>query len=229
MSGVGGFVKHSIPASVAEKKAMVFTFGGNGFFGYSSSAPVEAESLMWWSNFETSTLPSTNIIEPSEIKAALLKRHQHWEDPVIQSIIQNAEVTSIYPTWTLGELPYWGENGIVLVGDAAHALDPTTGQGASQALEDSQTLVLLLAQSLKRTEKYPSQTQEGIETVLKLYYEIRNPRIQKIVERGKKMANKKANVNIVAEYTMYFFLWLMMKFPAIGKCCSQNWEILNNF
>jgi 2-polyprenyl-6-methoxyphenol hydroxylase-like FAD-dependent oxidoreductase len=197
---------------------MVFTFGSNGFFGYSSSAPASEQSLMWWSTFETDALPETKNIDIKDIKQQLVQRHKHWKDPVIQDIIARVEVQSIYPTWTLGELPYWGEDGIVLIGDAAHAMDPTTGQGASQALEDSQTLALLLAECLKRGEQGQHDGKQAIALTLKLFYQIRNPRIQEIVERGKKLAGSKANVGIVLEYTMYFFLWLMMRFPFIGRC-----------
>jgi 2-polyprenyl-6-methoxyphenol hydroxylase-like FAD-dependent oxidoreductase len=218
LSGVGGFVDKPIPEYVAKNKAMVFTFGGNGFFGYSSGAPLAQQSLMWWSTFETSTLPATQNLDVDAIKQELLKRHKHWKDPIVQDIINNAEVQSIYLTWVLGELPHWGENGIVLVGDAAHAMDPTTGQGASQGLEDSQTLALLLAECLKRGEEGQMESKEAITLALKFFYEIRNPRVQEIVERGKKIAGSKANVGVVMEYTMYLFLWIMMKFPSIGKC-----------
>lgn len=177
---------------------------------------------MWWSTYETSTLPQTGDIDKSAIKDELIKRHQHWRDPLIQSIVAHAEIQSIYPTWVLGELPHWGDQGIVLVGDAAHAMDPTTGQGASQALEDSKTLSLLLAECLKKSEHRGVEGREyrekdAIASALKMFYEIRNPRVQNIVERGKKLAEKKANVGIVGEYIMYCMLWLMMKLPSIGK------------
>jgi 2-polyprenyl-6-methoxyphenol hydroxylase-like FAD-dependent oxidoreductase len=220
-SGVGGFISKPIPDFVAKNNAMVFTFGRNGFFGYSSSGPISAQSLMWWSTFETFSLPHAQNLDVAKIKADLVERHKHWKDPIVQSIIQDAEVQSIYPTWVLPELPHWGENGIVLVGDAAHAMDPTTGQGASQALEDSQTLALLLARLLEANETTQTQTQDkekaGITLAIKLYYKIRNPRVQEIVERGKKISGSKANVGIVAEYFMYFFLWMMMRYPAIGE------------
>lgn len=199
---------------------MVFGFGGNGFFGYSSGGPPVSQQLMWWSTFETSQLPDNKAIDPAAIKAALLERHKHWKDPIIQDIVQSAEIQSIYPTWTLPTLPNWGAEGIVLVGDAAHAMDPTTGQGASQALEDSQTLALLLAELCKDASERSDGTafSDTIDQAIKIFHEIRSPRIDAIVARGKKIAGRKANVGIVAEYFMYFFLWLLNKFPAIGEC-----------
>ncbi|KAH7350480.1 hypothetical protein BKA66DRAFT_446866 [Pyrenochaeta sp. MPI-SDFR-AT-0127] len=218
-SGVGGFLTSAIPSFVTTNKAMVFGFGGNGFFGYSSGGPPATQQLMWWSTFETSNLPDTKVVDPAAIKVALLQRHKHWKDPIIQEIVQKAEVESIYPTWTLPTLPHWGTRGIVLVGDAAHAMDPTTGQGASQALEDSQTLALLLAELSKEVAKDDDEAtaRKTIDQSIKIFHEIRSPRINAIVERGKKIAGRKANVGIVAEYFMYCFLWLLNKFPAIGE------------
>lgn len=216
LSGVGGFLNAPIPPFVTENKAMVFSFGGNSFFGYSSGGPPSSQQLMWWSTFETSSLPDTKNIDPQGIKAALLERHKSWKDPVIRTIVKNAEVQSIYPTWVLPELPHWGEKGIVLVGDAAHAMDPTTGQGASQALEDAQTFALLLGECLKKAAKEDADA-EAVKKAIKLFHQIRSPRVRAIVERGKKLASNKTDLNIVAEYSMYCFFWLMMRFPFIGK------------
>lgn len=105
---------------------------------------------------------------------------------------------------------------MVLVGDAAHAMSPTSGQGASQAFEDAQTLSLLLARFLGQDGLTED---EAIERSARAYYKIRDPRVTKIRNRVKKYdSNKMPNQNIVAEYGMYFFLWLMNRFPAIGKC-----------
>jgi 2-polyprenyl-6-methoxyphenol hydroxylase-like FAD-dependent oxidoreductase len=193
---------------------MVFSFGGNGFFGYSSGGPPTSQQLMWWSTFETTHLPDITAIDPQVIKTALLKRHKNWHDPILQDIIHKAEVKSVYPTWTLPELPHWGERGVVLVGDAAHAMDPTTGQGASQALEDAQTLALVLG----GLEQGGNMDSQHVDIGINLFHKIRAPRVAAIVERGKKIAGRKANVGVVKEYFMYYFLWLMIRFPAIGKC-----------
>tara|TARA_R110002003_G_scaffold25_24_gene1337 strand:- start:17089 stop:17865 length:777 start_codon:yes stop_codon:yes gene_type:complete len=213
---VGGFLNVPIPPLITCNRAMVFSFGGNGFFGYSSGGPPSSQQLMWWSTFETSTLPDTKTIDPQYIRATIQERHKHWKDATIQDIIQKADIESIYPTWTLPELPHWGEQGLVLVGDAAHAMDPTTGQGASQALEDSQTLALLLAELVERQGNKRSES-DAVDVAVKLFHQIRAPRVHAIVQRGKKIARRKTNVGLVAEYSTYFFLWLLNKFPAIGK------------
>ncbi|CAO2655592.1 Nn.00g043950.m01.CDS01 [Neocucurbitaria sp. VM-36] len=218
-SGVGGFLNTPIPPFITSNKAMVFEFGGNGFFGYSSGGPPSTQQLMWWSTFETSALPDITSVDPRTIKRALLERHKDWKDPVVQEIVHKAEVESIYPTWTLPKLPHWGERGIVLVGDAAHAMDPTTGQGASQALEDSLTFTILLAELLRKTDRSKNEIEnrDVVDLAIELFHDIRAPRIDRIVDRGKKLAGRKANVGFVAEYFMYFFLWLMNKFPSFGK------------
>jgi hypothetical protein len=197
---------------------MVFAFGRNGFFGYASASPAEAKSLMWWSTFETDSLPSKTNLDPEEIKASLRERHRTWADPVVQDIISKAEVETIYPTWVLPNLPHYGENGIVLVGDAAHAMSPTTGQGASQALEDAQTLSLLLAETLRRAYNGGDDETEAdaVALALKLFYNIRQPRVAAIVERGKKMDKGKGDVGVMAEYAMYCFLWIILRFPSVG-------------
>lgn len=204
---------------MVDNKAMVFTFGRNGFFGYASGSPAEEEKLMWWSTFETDSLPSRTDLDPTEIKTSLRERHRAWADPVIQEIVSKAEVETIYPTWVLPNLPHYGEHGIVLVGDAAHAMSPTTGQGASQALEDAQTLSLLLAETLDRVYATGAEQTEAdaVALALKLFYDIRQPRVAAIIERGKKMDKAKGDVGVVAEYAMYWFFWLILSWPSLAK------------
>ncbi|KAK1754334.1 salicylate hydroxylase [Echria macrotheca] len=221
VSGVGGFLRAPLPPRVLDNRAMVFTFGGNGFFGYASGGPPEANSIMWWSSFETDSLPSKETLDIDEIKAEMRKRHGNWGDPVVRDIVATADVESIYPTWVMPDLPHWGEKAIVLVGDAAHALSPTTGQGASQALEDAQTLSLLLAETLKKVYASPENVAEGEKDAVafsaKHLFSIRASRIKEIADRGRKLDSGKRNVNVAAEYAMYCFLWVMMHVRFIGK------------
>ena len=222
--GIGSFVDMDIPQELIDDKSMVFTFGPTGFFGYSPAGPPSGRSLLWWSNWETPAVPDRTAIDTADIKRQLIERHGTWADPIIQDILQNVTVDSIYPIWTTPDLPHWGETGAVLIGDAAHALQPTTGQGSSQALEDSQTLALLLAHYLPRAEDPNDEltTADAIKLTAKGLYEIRRPRVARIKARGRTLDKTKKSVNIVLEYSLYAFMWLLTNVPALGKLALRK-------
>jgi len=201
---------------------MVFTFGANGFFGYSASADKET---MWWSTCEGEDIPEKTKIDPEDMRAQLKSRHGSWKDPSIQEILDKANVGSIYPTWTTPLLPHWGTDGLILVGDAAHALQPTSGQGSSQAMEDGMTFSLLLKRFLDQCPEAGGNGEllvaDACEMASKAYFEIRGPRIASIVGRTKKIANQKKDLSFVQEMTVYFFIWLLNKLPlAISELTS---------
>lgn len=137
------------------------TFGSQGFFGYGSCSqsnsstsaegdPVTGPEAVWWSTYSVEPLPATKGFDRDDIHRQLRARHSSWKDPAIQKLVTNASIDSIYPTWTTPELPTWERDGVVLVGDAAHALQPSSGQGASQALEDAEVFSMLLSHYLAK-------------------------------------------------------------------------------
>lgn len=195
---------------------MCFVFGANGFFGYGATS---LNNLMWWSTCQAEDIPAQRIITPEEMKDQLKARHGSWNDPIIKDVIEKTAVTQIYPVWTIGELPLWGADGLVTIGDAAHALQPTSGQGSSQALEDAKCLPLLLSKFLEIGIREPGKLslEEVIALSTKGLYEIRKPRVQKIADRTKLMAQRKKDQSFLQEMMLCFFLWLMGKVPAIGK------------
>ena len=79
-------------------------------------------------------------IDVEKAQGQLRGRHRSWKDGVIQRIITQVKVDRVQPTFTTPPLPTWEKDGCVLLGDAAHALQPSSGQGASVALEDSEAL-----------------------------------------------------------------------------------------
>ncbi|KAF2404594.1 extracellular salicylate hydroxylase/monooxygenase [Trichodelitschia bisporula] len=216
--GVGGFVDYTPPAALLEEKSMVFTFGANGFFGYSPTSPT---SLMWWSTCEAAQVPEETRISVEDMRAQLKQRHSKWKDPIIQEIINKCDVESIYPVWTTPPLPHWGQDGLLLVGDAAHALNPTSGQGSSQALEDATTLVLLLKLYLGQSGETGGEgelsVREAINLASKTYYEVRGPRVRNIADRTKQLSARKGDQGLIEEMIGYFFFWMIIKFPSIGK------------
>jgi len=105
---------------------------------------------------------------------------------------------------------------MVIVADAAHALQPSSGQGTSQALEDCESFVLLLAHYLKEGYLHPRTTQLATETeartvAAKKYVEMRMPHIKAIQQRSAQIGNMKKKLNVVQEMLLYLILWIVGK------------------
>ncbi|KAF7344842.1 FAD/NAD(P)-binding domain-containing protein [Mycena venus] len=73
----------------------------------------------------------------------------------------------IFQRRALPLLPTWVKGRVALLGDAAHAMFPTLGQGAAMALEDAGTLGCLFPREIKR---------EDIQSGLEAYQYLRKPR-----------------------------------------------------
>src|SRR5919204_614831 len=67
----------------------------------------------------------------------------------------------------------WGEGRVTLLGDAAHPMSPTQGQGACQAIEDA----VVLGKSLRQHADVP--------TALRAYEQRRIPRTSKFVRQSR--------------------------------------------
>jgi 2-polyprenyl-6-methoxyphenol hydroxylase-like FAD-dependent oxidoreductase len=207
-------------------------FGSDGFFGYgySSSSPDEPNrhlphlianpgtEAIWWSTYELSSCPDSRHIDREDAKRQLIARHSSWNNVTIRKVTESVEIDSVWPTWTIPELPTWERDGMVIVGDAAHALQPSSGQGTSQALEDCESFVLLLAHYLKEGYLHPSTTQlatetEAREVAAKKFVAMRIPRIKAIQWRSAQAGNMKKKMNLAQEMLLYLILWMLGKWP----------------
>ena len=98
-----------------------------------------------------------------------------WHDfsDAIKHILNS---TTDYTRWKIAELPvmekYTSPRGrIVLLGDAAHAVQPFAGQGANMSIEDSACLATLLGLI---------ESKQEISTALEVYDAIRVPRLARL-------------------------------------------------
>lgn len=174
---------------------------------------------MWWSTRESAE-PDKKPISVDELMQQVRNTHKGWTDPVVTELLTKVSCDSVYPTWIIGQLPTWGENGLSLVGDAAHALQPTSGQGSSQALEDAKCLGLLLKHYVGETTDCGSTNEldEAISKSTKALYVIREPIVRGIADFANKMSKRKLDMNIFEEYLTYFMFWLMGRSTYIGEC-----------
>lgn len=149
--------------------------GQTGVFGYSGLTQKDRNKLLYWSIYETDLPERGQRFDRNLLLEQLRERHGNWTDPLIGKCLLDAELDNIYPIFVMPKLPHWGQNGCVLVGDAAHSLPPRSGQGASQAFEDAQTLALVLA-----AHTASQDVGEAVEKSITDYHQIRHLRVEKI-------------------------------------------------
>jgi hypothetical protein len=95
-------------------------------------------------------------------------------------------------------------------------MQPTSGQGSAQALEDCESFVLLLTHYLKEGYLHPGVSQLATETnaraiAAKKYVDMRMPHIKAIQWRSQRMGNMKRKMGIVQEMLLYLILWMVGK------------------
>lgn len=101
--------------------------------------------------------------------------------------IASLESFTIWPFYTIPPLPAWfsASGNVLIVGDSAHAIPPTGGQGANQALEDVHMLSLLIEAARDKPgvdwksalQWWQQVRQERVSNVVKIADEIRKRRL----------------------------------------------------
>lgn len=207
--GVGGCSPASVLRSMTlkEKQGFSFTYGAKGFFGYCGG---ENGDMMWWANLpreQEFTREELSNLSLDTIKQEMLAIFGGYHDP-IETMINNTYSPVKHNIYDIQSLPTWHQGRIVLIGDAAHAVSPNSGQGASLALEDA----IYLANLLRQSADY--------EQVFEQFEQDRKPRVEKIVAEGRRRGEDKHEVTpfqaTVREFMMAIFIRL---FGKVG----QNW------
>jgi 2-polyprenyl-6-methoxyphenol hydroxylase-like FAD-dependent oxidoreductase len=118
---------------------------------------------------------------------------EDWPD-FVQSVMENIQPNTIAP-WPYSFMPHldtWASPGkrVILLGDAAHAIPPASGQGAAQAFEDSYSLSMLLSR-LSPQVKFEAMVEwwqryrmERTRTVLELTQILNDKRLPRAKQRN---------------------------------------------
>ncbi|MFT6403972.1 MAG: 2-polyprenyl-6-methoxyphenol hydroxylase-like FAD-dependent oxidoreductase [Marinomonas primoryensis] len=127
------------PLTLIDKGVIQDYWGDGERFGI---VPINDKTCYWAAGWASS--PKRKSDQPFT-QEDLIQRFQHWPKPVTDVLqqSQSGSINTIY-VHDINPITSWHNGNVLLIGDAAHAALPTSGQGACQALEDAWTLAQLL-------------------------------------------------------------------------------------
>jgi 2-polyprenyl-6-methoxyphenol hydroxylase-like FAD-dependent oxidoreductase len=127
----------------------------------------------WFANCVQAEEPAREIVEAgtNEKRRQRLLELFRDDQPFIREIIRAAEtIFPDFPTYTLPTQPaVWHKGPIALLGDAVHAISPSSGQGASMALEDALVLAKCLRDIPTREQAFETYEQLRRERTTKMF------------------------------------------------------------
>ncbi|HET6532585.1 MAG TPA: FAD-dependent monooxygenase [Actinoplanes sp.] len=170
----GGFTTRPVSADLDRTPGLMhMAFGRRCFFGW-SPAP---DGSVWWFANPPSKRPHGGFA-PDAWRAHLIDLVAGDSGPAAAIIRATDDVLGPWDTFDLPRVPVWRTARAVLIGDAAHAVAPSSGQGASMAIEDAVTLGRCL-------------TGADVPAALADYESRRRARVEKVVAFGHRSSSGK--------------------------------------
>lgn len=168
----------SLVASPGEIGTIYMVRGSAGAFGYT----VSPQGQTWWfARIRGPRLPRARIAEtpPRQWRMQLEAMFRGDATPAADIVAATGEQLFVTNTHDIPTLPRWHSGGMVVLGDAAHAASPASGQGASMALEDA----VVLAKALR---DIPDQGR-----ALAAFERLRRPRTEATIARSAALDNNR--------------------------------------
>ena len=109
----------------------------------------------WWNGMsypQEQTKDELEKIPNEQWQQDLIKLYDEDHDIVQELVKKTPDKFLKYPIYEMPSIHTWHKDNVCLIGDAAHAISPHAGQGASMAMEDAITLAKCL-RDVKDTKK----------------------------------------------------------------------------
>ena len=179
LTNFGGVTRATPLADRLPDAAWQMVFGSRAFFG---AHRTPAGDVVWFAN-----VPRPPI-GPEERATTSAEQWRAWlvdlfvddAGPAAELVRTGELELAGDSTYDLAHVPVWHRGRVVLVGDAAHAPAPSSGQGASMALEDA----VELARCLR-------DVPVGVEAAFAAYEGLRRRRVERIVAAGARSSSSK--------------------------------------
>ena len=165
----------------AEPGSYTMIFGKQAFFGYVLAPSGE---VWWFANVPRGDEPARGEVEaipPAQWQTTLGEVYGEDSGPAARLVqaTETADIMTASPIHSIPHLPTWHNDHMIVIGDAAHAPTPTSGQGASLSIEDA----VVLAQCL-RDLPTPQHTFARFEA-------LRRPRAERIIKQAARINSSK--------------------------------------
>ncbi|MEV0971445.1 FAD-dependent oxidoreductase [Microtetraspora glauca] len=202
----GGFARGvTVPG---EPGTSYFIFGKKCFFGYL----IHPNGEVWWFANPPSpkepTREELSAITPAQWRARLVALFKDDVGPMLDIIGATDDIITGWNTYDFPTVPKWWNERMVILGDAAHATSPSSGQGASMAIEDA----VVLATCLRDIPDLPG--------AFAAFERLRRERVERIVAQGKRNGSGKAP-GVVGAFTRDLLLPTIMR--QVAKKNALAW------
>jgi 2-polyprenyl-6-methoxyphenol hydroxylase-like FAD-dependent oxidoreductase len=174
--GFGGRADAAVDITPSEFNLV---FGKRAFFGYAR----EPEGPTWWfANVPASPEPTRDelaAVPGTEWKRRLIELFAVDATPAAAIISATEHDLRPRVSHLTPHVPTWHRDRMLIIGDAAHCASPSSGQGASMAIEDAVTIAHCLIQAAT----FPD--------ALHTYETRRRDRVERVVKHGGRGARSK--------------------------------------
>jgi len=168
----GGFARGV--AVAGEPGTMHMIFGRRCFFCY---VPHPSGEVWWFANPNRAREPTREelaAITAEAWRAELIELFRADASPAVELVGASDAIFAPWPTHDLPNLPTWHRGRAIVIGDAAHAASPSSGQGASMAIEDAIVLARCVRDELT------------VEAAFTAFERRRRARVERVVALGKR-------------------------------------------
>lgn len=214
-------------ASAAQIKGLTATMTSQGMF---LSAPCTADrDEFFWAFSREVAIPDGNdsrdgweVQRRQEVKGFKDTLHDvlggakgEWID-TLKYMIDQTNTIKFYPVYRLPLGGRWSRGRCVLIGDAAHAMQPHAGQGVSMALEDAFLISRLLADASR-----------SVEDACESLHRIRKPRVEEVYRTAAENGEARKKTGPWGQWLKENIIWARFSIPwgLGGKMFGQTYAV----
>lgn len=123
-----------------------------------------------------------------ELLCSLMRKdYNQWHDTakiILDQLSQHPQGMLSWPFYAMPKLTNWASSTgrVIMIGDAAHAMPASSGQGVNQALEDAFSLAMVLSST---------RMNETLSVALRFWYSWRQGKIDKVLQMAKATNTKR--------------------------------------